>query len=99
MGGGIKSPRYGHRPSESRRVLGYRMFQVNEYVQVIIASDGIAPSYDMICDALGISNRSKVADIIKRLEKRGLLSRVGTGRCPRGIQARNVRRIALGVGR
>jgi SOS-response transcriptional repressor LexA len=80
------------------RVLGYRCFQVLSYVSETIAAEGIAPSYDMICDALGISNRSKVADIVKRLERRGLLSRVGTGRCPRGVSSREVRRIAL-IGR
>lgn len=78
-------------------MLGYRCFQVLEYVNVTIASDGIAPSYEMICDTLGISSRGKVSEIVARLEKRGLLSRVGIFRCPRGTNTRNVRRIMLGV--
>ena len=81
------------------RVLGYRSVQVLEFVRLTIERDGIAPSYRMIMDELGISSRAKVCDVVKRLEKRGLLSRVGTGRCVPNTNSRNVRRIALGVGR
>lgn len=79
------------------RILGYRSEQVLKYVRFVIERDGIAPSYEMIADELGISGRHKVSDIVKRLEKRGLLRRVGTGRCPRGTRTREMRRIALGV--
>lgn len=67
------------------------------FVNEAVAVDGIAPSYDMIVDALGISNRSKVSDIVKRLERRGLLSRVGGARCPKNVHGREARRIALSI--
>lgn len=87
-----------HQPLITGRVLGYRCFQVLSYVNQTIATDGIAPSYDMIADALGISGgRPKVSEIVKRLERRGLMSRVGTGRNVPGTNTREVRRIALGV--
>lgn len=66
----------------SARVLGYRSFQVLAYVQATIAVEGRAPSYGMIADELGI-NKPKVCDIVKRLERRGLLLRVGSGRVRR----------------
>lgn len=86
-----------HVPAITGRALGYRSFQVLNYVRDEIALTGTAPSYDMICKALGISSKPKVCDIIKRLERRGLLSRVGGGRCPRNVLARKARRIMLAV--
>jgi SOS-response transcriptional repressor LexA len=68
------------------RIFGYRGAQVLAYVRITIASDGQAPSYGMICDALGISTKGEVSEIVSRLERRGALRRVGRGR---------VRRIAL----
>ena len=90
--GGIR-----HQPQLTGRVLGYRSVQVLAFVHSTIASDGIAPSYTMIADHLGISSRAKVCEIVKRLERRGLLSRVGGGRCPRNVYGRHVRRISLGL--
>jgi SOS-response transcriptional repressor LexA len=84
-----------HQPAITGRALGYRCFQVLNYINSTVASDGIAPSYDMICDELGISSKAKVSDIITRLERRGLVSRVGGGRCPSDVHARRIRRIAL----
>lgn len=68
------------------RVLGYRGFQVVGLVRERIKSEGQAPSYRMICDELGIGTKGEVAQIVQRLERRGLLRRVGQGK---------VRRIAL----
>lgn len=65
------------------RALGYRGFQVLNYVRDTIGADGRAPSYDMIADATGISSRSKVCEVVARLERRGLVSRVGAGRVRR----------------
>lgn len=65
------------------RELGYRGVQVLAYVRTSIAEQGRAPSYEMICDKLGISTRAKVCEVVKRLEKRGLISRVGSGRVRR----------------
>jgi transcriptional regulator of NAD metabolism len=72
-----------HRPLISGRVLGYRAVQVLGYVRDTIAEDGEAPSYGMIRDALGLSSREKVRRIVVGLEKRALLSRVGSGRVRR----------------
>lgn len=78
MTGGIR-----HQPAIANRVLGYRSSQVLAFVHAQLQTEGIAPSYGMICDELGINGRHKVNDIIKRLERRGLLSRVGSGRVRR----------------
>lgn len=84
-----------HQPIITGRALGYRAVQVLGYVRDRVATDGIAPSYSMIAAALGINGRHKVSAIIARLEKRGLLSRVGGAKCPRTVQSRQVRRIML----
>lgn len=65
------------------RVLGYRGAQVLSYVRETVAEKGRAPSYGMIADELGINGRGKVHDIVKRLERRGLLRRAGCGRVRR----------------
>ena len=65
------------------RVMGYRGHQVMEYVRASIAECGYAPSYSMICARLGIGERTEVRRIVERLEKRGLLKRVGDGRAHR----------------
>lgn len=67
--------------------LGYRAAQVLAYVSSAIERDGSAPSYREIRLALGIGSKGEVSRIVATLERRGLLSRVGQGRC---------RRIALG---
>lgn len=72
-----------HQPLLTGRVLGYRAVQVLAYVHSEVAETGEAPSYDMICDRLGISSRPKVCKIIASLERRGLLSRAGAGRVRR----------------
>lgn len=72
----------------SQRQLGYRAYQVKNYVEAVIAEDGIAPSYKMIANELGIATKGEVCKIVSRLERRGMMSRVGSGR---------VRRIRLSV--
>lgn len=71
-----------------RPYLGYRAAQVREYVEQTIASEGIAPSYGMICDELGISTKGEVSRIVGDLERRGIFRRTGRGK---------VRRIRLTV--
>lgn len=75
----------------SGRVLGYRAVQVLEYVRQTIDAEGTAPSYGMIRDKLGFNHKSEVCHIVRRLERRGLLRRVGNERVRRltstGIQS------------
>lgn len=66
-----------------RRDLGYRGFQVLEYIKTTIAIEGRAPSYAMICEALDIYSVSDVKKVVDRLERRGLVSRAGSGRVRR----------------
>lgn len=68
-------------------MLGYRQFQVLAFVTATIDSEGQAPTYGMIQQALAFCDRAGVVRVVDRLERRGLLSRVGAGR---------VRRIRLG---
>lgn len=72
--------------------LGYRCEQVLKFYTETIERDGIAPSYNQICDELGISSRGKVCEIIDRLERRGLIKRVGKFKVPRNTHSRNIRR-------
>ena len=67
----------------SHRVLGYRCHQVLSYVRQTIADEGRAPSYGMIDSALDLGGRHKVCEFVQRLERRGLLSRAGSGRVRR----------------
>ena len=65
------------------RELGYRGSQVLAFIRTTIACAGRAPSYAMIEEQLGFSSRANVAHVIRRLEDRGLVSRVGAGRVRR----------------
>ena len=65
------------------RELGYRGVQVLAYVRSTIDSDGLAPSYGMICDRLGISTKGEVSQIVAVLERHDLLERAGGGRSRR----------------
>jgi hypothetical protein len=64
-------------------ILGYRATQVLAYVRAVIAADGRAPSYGMIRDNLGFASNVHVCRVVQRLEQRGLLRRVGSGRVRR----------------
>jgi SOS-response transcriptional repressor LexA len=61
----------------SNRVLGYREAQVLQLVRSDLAEAGWVRSYDAIASVLGIRHKSGVANVIRRLERRGLLRRVG----------------------
>jgi SOS-response transcriptional repressor LexA len=74
-----------------QRIMGYREVQVFEYVRTRVAVDGIAPSYAMIRDELGIATKGEVCRIVHRLERRQMLRRDGIGT----IARRGVRRIRL----
>lgn len=87
-----------HQTALTGRVLGYKAQQVYAYICLKLSEDGIAPSYSMIDEACDCGGRHKVWKIVNSLERRALVSRVGTGRVPRNTVARNVRRISLGVG-
>jgi SOS-response transcriptional repressor LexA len=65
------------------RHLGYRQKQVVEYVERSVDRDGEAPSYRMIRDELGMHSPSDVSKVVKGLERRGFLRRVGSGRVRR----------------
>jgi transcriptional regulator of NAD metabolism len=77
-----EAPAVKHQPLVSR-CLGYRAVQVLGYVRETIADEGVAPSYGMIAAELDINGRHKVCKIVQSLERRGLLSRAGSGRVRR----------------
>jgi SOS-response transcriptional repressor LexA len=60
-----------------------RRQQTLDYVRSTIRTDGIAPSYAMICEELGIGTRSEVCRIVSALERDGELKRVGRGKVRR----------------
>jgi SOS-response transcriptional repressor LexA len=72
-----------HHPRLTGRVLGYRAVQVLEYVRRYAGEHGHSPDYLAICNGVGISSKGEVSRIIASLERRGLLSRVGSGRVRR----------------
>jgi SOS-response transcriptional repressor LexA len=53
------------------------------YVRESIASEGTAPSYGMICRALGIRTREQVSRMVQAAERDGQLKRVGAGKVRR----------------
>lgn len=59
--------------------LGYRGQQVLALVQTAAERGERPPSYAMIADKLGMSCAADVCNVIRRLEKRGLLKRYDTG--------------------
>ena len=59
--------------------LGYRGQQVLEYIEAAIQHHERAPSYAQIADALGMSSVADVCNVVRRLERRGLLRRTDTG--------------------
>lgn len=65
------------------RELGYRGQQVLNYVRLVIAQEGSAPSYEMIREALDLYDRAAVVRVVQCLERRGLIRRAGAGRVRR----------------
>jgi SOS-response transcriptional repressor LexA len=66
-----------------RRLLGYREHQVLAFTRSVIEEQGVAPSYGMICDELGINTRGEVSRIVAGLERKGILRRAGVKRVRR----------------
>lgn len=64
------------RPAARRR-------QMIAYVRATIDVDGVAPSYGMICRALGIATRGEVSRMVSDAERLGHLRRVGAGKVRR----------------
>lgn len=65
------------------RYLGFRGRQVLAFVRKHITENGRAPSYGEIRRELRFANTADVCRVVQRLERRGLLHRVGRGRVPR----------------
>ena len=63
----------------ARRRLGYREQQVFAFVLDAFARHGRAPSYTTIARHLSME-REHAAHVVRRLERRGLVSRIGQGR-------------------
>ncbi len=61
----------------SERVLGYRQFQVLAFIRAHLAEHGYAPTLDEVCDETGVGTRGEACRIVKALEKRALIRRVG----------------------
>lgn len=59
--------------------LGYRGQQVLAFVVATTEAGRRPPSYAMIADQLGMNSISDVCNVVRRLEKRGLLTRSDTG--------------------
>lgn len=62
------------------RILGYRSHQVIAFIHAEVEANGQPPSYSMIRDEFDFSSIRKVANVVARLEKRGMLYRSGEGR-------------------
>lgn len=60
-----------------------RRQQMLQYVSDVIDQQGTAPSYGMICAALGIQTRQEVSRMVQAAEQAGQLRRVGVGRVRR----------------
>lgn len=61
------------------RHLGFRGQQVLALVNATIEPGSLPLSYAMIADRLGMSSVADVCNVVRRLEKRGLLRRCDTG--------------------
>lgn len=59
--------------------LGYRGQQVLALVSLSIKAGARPLSYRMIADQLGMNSIADVCNVVRRLEKRGLLKRCDTG--------------------
>jgi hypothetical protein len=56
-----------------RPYLGYRALQVKDFAQRYLDEHGIEPTYEQICEHLGIGTRGEVSRIVASLERRGEL--------------------------
>jgi SOS-response transcriptional repressor LexA len=62
---------------ETTRVLGFRQIQVIGLIRADLEERGYIRSYQAIADTLGMGGKHYVANVINRLERRGLLRRAG----------------------
>jgi SOS-response transcriptional repressor LexA len=69
------------------RELGYRGVQVLAMIRERVRTQGRAPSYAEIMCELGFCDEAGVLRVVKRLEQRALISRVGSGKVRRGSRA------------
>jgi DNA-binding MarR family transcriptional regulator len=60
-------------------ILGYRGQQVLALIRTASERGERPPSYTMIADQLGMSCAADVCNVVRRLEKRGLIKRSDTG--------------------
>lgn len=60
-----------------------RRDQMLEYIRSTIERDGVAPSYGMICTAIGIATRQEVSRMVQAAEETGAIKRVGNGKVRR----------------
>lgn len=65
--------------SANRQPLGFRGRQVLHIVTLAMAAGQRSPSYANIADALGMNSIADVCNVVRRLERRGLLARSDTG--------------------
>lgn len=61
----------------------HRQTQMLDFVRRTIEAEGIAPSYAMICNALGVRTRQEVSRMVQAAERAGKLRRVGAGKVRR----------------
>lgn len=64
------------RAAMSKRELGYRQFQVKEFIERRAEIDGQTPSFDMICAEFGM-DRGNLSRLIAALARRGFVSLSG----------------------
>lgn len=63
-----------------RRILGYRETQILALVTADLTARGSVRTHRAIAAQLGMRHSSHVADVIGRLERRGLVQRIGESR-------------------
>lgn len=82
MSGGIPQTPFDVRRQIAleNRCLGYRSFQVERFVRDFEAIHGRRPKQREIADACEISTTGEVSRIMARLERRGIVPRLGPPR-------------------
>lgn len=63
-----------------RPYLGYQAQRVRDFAQQFLDENGVEPTYQQVCDELGIPTRGEVSRIVAGLERRGeATKRTGPG--------------------
>lgn len=65
---------------EPCRILGFRGFQVQRFIEERVAETGAEPSYEEIRRELGFYDRAGVKRVVDGLERGGFVYRKGVGR-------------------